>query len=621
MNAPQTLSAEAAAAQHNAMLAWMQAMAPYGIFTTDRDLKIQSWNQWLVAHSGLDSDEMIGRSLFDAFPTLRTRRLDEHFRRALAGEVHVLSSALHRYLLPLRATVRDGVETQMLQTVRIAPLLLDANIVGTIATIEDVTQRESQATILRKQQERDHLLSSALASLLSSENPLQAATELFPRLAVPLKLEVYFHFLLSVDGTELRLHAAGGVTPEIRKAMSVLPLNEGPCGLVATQRKPVLLSHVQESSAPHAQVIKKMGLRVYAGFPLTLGERLLGTLSFGSYAHDTISAEDVEFLGTIAQYVAIAIERALRENALRQAQQSLSEHAEHLETTIAHRTAKLHETIAQLESFSYTVAHDLRAPIRSLKGYSEIMLDDYAASVPEDGKAILRRIQRAADRLDALTRDLLLFSKIERQDVKLTSVDVDELVQDIVGTTPALQGNLLVEGSLGNVVAQRTLLQQCLSNLFDNALKFATPSQPPRIVVRTETFSPANRPHPPSTTDSTAGAAFSPSIIHSHPAEDAFPPRPDSKAPFSDSGALRRRIWIEDNGIGIPPEAHHKIFGIFERVSGLDHVEGTGIGLAIVARAVQQMGGACGVESEVGRGSRFWLELATSGEAAPIART
>jgi signal transduction histidine kinase len=69
------------------------------------------------------------------------------------------------------------------------------------------------------------------------------------------------------------------------------------------------------------------------------------------------------------------------------------------------------------------------------------------------------------------------------------------------------------------------------------------------------------------------------------------------------------RIWIEDNGIGIPPQAHEKIFGIFERVSGLDHVEGTGIGLAIVARAMQQMGGACGVESTLGEGSRFWLDL------------
>ena len=87
-----------------------------------------------------------------------------------------------------------------------------------------------------------------------------------------------------------------------------------------------------------------------------------------------------------------------------------------------------------------------------------------------------------------------------------------------------------------------------------------------------------------------------------------------STAPWpADSGAPPRiRIWVEDNGIGIPEHAHEKIFGIFERVSGLDHVEGTGIGLAIVARAMQQMGGTCGVESEPDRGSRFWLELAAT---------
>jgi signal transduction histidine kinase len=85
-----------------------------------------------------------------------------------------------------------------------------------------------------------------------------------------------------------------------------------------------------------------------------------------------------------------------------------------------------------------------------------------------------------------------------------------------------------------------------------------------------------------------------------------------SPSPRRAGSPPRIRIWVEDNGIGIPAQAHEKIFGIFERVSGLDHVEGTGIGLAIVARAMQQMGGTCGVESEPDHGSRFWLELAAA---------
>jgi signal transduction histidine kinase len=137
-------------------------------------------------------------------------------------------------------------------------------------------------------------------------------------------------------------------------------------------------------------------------------------------------------------------------------------------------------------------------------------------------------------------------------------------------------------------MAQRTLLQQCFSNLFDNALKFATPGERPCIILRSEV-----RPAATASPRFLTGAAFHPSTTGASPG-----PGP------------RRRIWVEDNGIGVPPEAADKIFGIFERIPGPAPVEGTGIGLAIVARATEQMGGSCGVESAPGRGSRFWIECA-----------
>lgn len=602
------LSTSSASAQDGAMLSWVEAIAPYGIFTTDTELKIRSWNQWLVTHSGLTADDVLGRALTEVFPDVGERRMDEHFRRALEGEISVLSTALHKYLLPLRSTLRTNRDTDMLQTARIAPLVYEKETVGTIATIEDVTQRETHALVLRRQQEHDRLLSTALALLLASENPLQVAAQLFPNFAAPLRLEVYFNYLLAPDGSELRLHTAGGVTPEVKKSMEVLQLGEGPCGTCALTRKTIYLPSIQDSVAPEAQLMRRLGLRTYVGFPLLIGDRLLGTLSFGSYERTTIATDETEFLYTVAQYLALAIDRAMRENVLREAQQTLSEHAEILETKIAERTAKLHETIAQLESFSYTIAHDLRAPIRSLKGFSEILLNDYASCLPETAQGMLSRLLRASHRLDALTRDLLEFSRIVRQDVKLSPVDLAELVNEIVVVTPALQdGVLTVRDTLGVVRAQRTLLQQCLTNLFDNALKFARPNVPPRIVIRTEGRGKEAPVDLPAVT-----AAFSPSTSyvgakHLHGATVSSMPWP------THAGAPPRlRIWVEDNGIGIPSHAHQKIFGIFERVSGLDHVEGTGIGLAIVARAVQQMGGACGVESVAGQGSRFWLELAAA---------
>lgn len=590
------------ASQSSAMLGWMEEIAPYGIFTTDTALTISSWNRWMVAHSGKPAETVIGRGLVDVFPDLAPRRLDEHFHRALAGQIAVLSTALHKHLLPLPPVSREFGVPFMLQTARIAPLATKSGIVGTITILEDVTQRECQALILRRQQEHDRLLSSALGLLLESDRPLQVAADLFPRIAAPLRLEAYLNYLISPDGTELRLHAAGGFPAEVRKTLGTVKLGDGLCGHVAEVRRPLLVSAIACPPSPHTEMVRRLGLRSFIGLPLIIGDRLLGTLSFGSYERDTILTEEVEFLTRIAQYLSVALDRALREKALHDAQQALSEHAEVLETKIAERTVRLHETIQQLESFSYTIAHDLRAPIRALKGYTEILLNDHSADLPEDGVTIVNRLQRASHRLDALTRDLLRFSKIARQDVELGPVDVGEVVADVVQVTPQLVNAVEIRGPLGVARAQRTLLQQVLSNLFDNAIKFATNGAPLRIVVRSERLASSAEDNPAVSVN-----AFHPAFI-----PRALDPR-DPRVPGADvierSAQPRLRVWVEDNGIGIAPHSHQKVFGIFERVSGLENIEGTGIGLAIVARSMQQMGGSCGVESTLGEGARFWLDL------------
>src|SRR5579862_5367295 len=104
-----------------AVVAWMQELAPYGILTTDTELRVQSWNSWLETHSGLAAPLVVGRRLLELFPDLTRRKMDQHFQRALAGEVIVLSAAFHEYLLPFEPTVEAAGYTYMQQTVRIAP--------------------------------------------------------------------------------------------------------------------------------------------------------------------------------------------------------------------------------------------------------------------------------------------------------------------------------------------------------------------------------------------------------------------------------------------------------------------------------------------------------------------
>jgi signal transduction histidine kinase len=218
--------------------------------------------------------------------------------------------------------------------------------------------------------------------------------------------------------------------------------------------------------------------------------------------------------------------------------------------------------------------------------------------LPDQSRQYLSRIERAANRMDSLTRDLLQFSTISRQNVDLTPVDLTEVVQDLQLLRPALQdGGLDLRRPLHAVLGHRTLLQQCISNIFDNALKFIAPDSRPRIVVWSELIE-ADATHP---SDAPLRPFLSPVSGPHEPSHD--------HAPVAATAPRWVRLWVEDNGIGIAPEARQKIFGIFERLNAPDKYEGTGIGLAIVARAMQRMGGICGVESGPQQGSRFWLQL------------
>jgi signal transduction histidine kinase len=224
----------------------------------------------------------------------------------------------------------------------------------------------------------------------------------------------------------------------------------------------------------------------------------------------------------------------------------------------------LREANQELESFSYTISHDLRTPLRSLKGYSEALLEDFGPTLPATARDYLGRIGHAADRMDRLTRDLLNYSRIAREAIRIQPVPLQEIVRDVLaqhGLARAAGAEIAIADGLLPVLAHPALLAQCLTNLLDNAIKFVPPEATPRVRIRTE-------------------------------ARDA-----------------NIRIWIEDNGIGIDPAHHQKIFGLFERAGNTRDYEGTGVGLAVVSRCVQRMNGELGVESTLGAGSRFWIEL------------
>jgi PAS domain S-box-containing protein len=699
-----------------AILGWTHELAPHGIFTTDSQMRITSWNHWLETHSMFRAEQVVGQPLLKVVPSLGDRRLDGYFRDALKGEVKILSTALHRYLLPFPPPLADSGFSHMQQSARIAPLMHEGKVCGTITVIEDVTEREWQNRELRHKQERQELLSETLAHLLIARDPDALVRDLFGRIAGQLGVDTYLHCRLNAQTGRLHLQSAVGLTLDQEKTAAVLEKGEGYAGAAIRTGRPVIVNFLQSSSDVQAEFFKELGLEAYAAFPLLVGERMLGSLAFATRGREKWANEEIQFLQTISRYVAMALERTRQERTLRdseeqfrvmaetvpdiiytatpggrfdfinerfygvtgaaagsglhfgwlqflheddnariktswpdaiqkgqpfsaefrlrgadgrfrwffararpvldskgriarwfgavtdidelketqlalnEAQSQLEDYAANLEKTVEARTTELRETILHLESFSYTVAHDLRAPIRAIEGFAHMIMEESGENITGTARDGLTRITRAAGRMDALTRDLLSYTKVATQKLELSSIDPNVVVEDVTIMNLALRephATIAIVRPLHNVLGHPTLFTQCISNLLDNAAKFVAPGVKPRIIVRSEVI--GAHVHGPGSPKNIAGNET-----------DSAPPAPAE-------GYVR--LWVEDNGIGMDHVTREKIFGLFERARDAKHYPGTGIGLAILAKAMQRMGGRYGVESEIDAGSRFWIDL------------
>jgi PAS domain S-box-containing protein len=428
------------------------------------------------------------------------------------------------------------------------------SVVGLRCLIRDVTERKKHEAQQR-----------ILLELLQRVNRAGALGEIYEAAVTAvcncLSVDRASILLFDPDGV-MRFKFAHGLSEQYQRAVE----GHSPWTPDVIAPEPVCIEDIRLASvdASLRRTIEKEGIRALAFIPLTYEQRLLGKFMIYHAKPHSFSAQELGLAHAIAGPVAFAVERKRGEEALADAKTQLEEHARNLEHAVAERTLKLRESIAELEAFSYSLSHDMRAPLRAMRSFSEILEERFHKQLGAEGSEILGRIISASGRLDRLIQDVLTYSRIALAPASQETIDVEKLVQQIISEHPSFQAPhaiIEIKTPLPPVLGHEASLTQCIYNLLSNAVKFVEIGRQPRVQIWSE-------------------------VVDGHV-----------------------KLWFADNGVGIPLEAQARMFLMFQRFHRSRQYEGTGIGLAIVRKAAERLGGQVGVESTEGQGSKFWLQL------------
>ena len=341
-----------------------------------------------------------------------------------------------------------------------------------------------------------------------------------------------------------RTHVGPGVRYSLRLMGDLAGLRRG---------EPQRIDVLALPDGPEKKALLDSDVRVYIAVPMRAGGELYGALSFGAPS-DRFTEEQMRVAEEVATQLAIAMLQARLLARVRS-------HASELEQTVRQRTEALVAANKELESFTYSVSHDLRAPLRAVDGYARMLEEDYAARLDDEGRRLLSVVRESAGRMGRLIDDLLAFSRLGRREAVKQAVDMAALAREVAEELRAGGSARIQIDELPRAQADRALMRQVWANLIGNALKYSGKRADPRIEV--------------------GGAANGTENVY----------------------------WVRDNGVGFDMRYVGKLFGVFQRLHGNDQFEGTGVGLAIVQRVVARHGGRVWAESKPAEGACFQFSL------------
>ena len=467
------------------------------------------------------------------------------------GELAGGRSVVHRWV----ARMPDGAERWLQVSVRGA--FEGGELVRVHGAVADVTESQRSRDELAARNKEMMTLYRISEISLGAPSAEQAYEEILEELskATGFPIAAIEHY--DAANERLVITAARGIP--MGAGPLEIPLDQTLSGGAVRTGQPVIATQARRRPEMKHEALARLGIETYLAFPLVLGGQVIGVLTL---AHtDPVEPERqlVRWVGSLAASVTQLIDRLAAADALRDGER----HARSL-------VEQLRQANQELESFAYSVSHDLRAPLRTMQGFAHALDQSYGDRLPAEARDYAQRIIASGKQAEVLIRDLLAYSRLSFEQLEVQPVDLTQALvsaqEQVAADVQDAGGEVLIHGTLPTVRGQAITLVQVFANLLSNAMKFARVGTPPRVRVWAEE-------------------------------QDAFV-----------------RVWVEDNGIGVPPGQEERIFGVFERLSQSAARPGTGIGLAIVRRGMERMGGRAGVIARPdGNGSRFWVDVPQEG--------
>lgn len=435
-------------------------------------------------------------------------------------------------------------------------------VISAVAVNVDITERKQAEEALQRSTQRLETLQQIDRAILQVTSPREIAEAALIRMKQAIAYQQAMVVLFNFETTQAYI-LAGQV--DSKPAGSVLPIEtltslEGLRYREAVRYIEDLGTMLQRP--PLLEQLFLQGTQSAVIVALLVENELIGDLYLLSNQRAAFDLESQEVAQEVANQLAVMIQQA-------QLREQLQRYAEELEQRVSERTAQLEETNRELEAFTYSVSHDLRAPLRTMQGFAQALLEDCGEQLEDFCRSYIDSIIGDAVQMNGLINDLLEYSRLTRTQINLQPTDLDTVVNQALKQLTAQiqekQAQVHLVAPLPQVMAHRSTLVQVIANLISNAVKFTEPDVQPQVDIF------------------------------------ATPERQDQQD--------WTRLWIVDNGLGIAPEHQERVFRVFERLHGAESYPGTGIGLAIVRKGLERMGGQVGVDSQLGRGSRFWIAL------------